>query len=381
MAHRVMMAESSDIYHDYRVQKEAQSLAQVGWEVTVMGFRAWGRPAIQPSSSYRTLTLPIAPRTHRHLRNLTIIVNSLLINLGLLFRRAEVYHAHNTMFLMGMWLAARLHGGRFIYDAHEVQWEHGRMLAWLERRFIRRADGLINVAPGRARAVAERYGLDVERITIVANYPVVSTTAPPRSYQLPSGRLRLVYSGGYDLGSNRLDLLLHAMTTVPEFELHLIAFGYRDSESRLRRLAEELELGPRVTFHPLVRPDEVMDAVAVYDVAVNMLTNPRDHLSIRHSSVNKMYEYMAAGMPTLCSNLDSFVTEFVATGAAVAVDATDVADIARGLSTLVANRKSLLEMSVRAHELARTRFNWATQERQLRQLYSSLGVAGRGDAG
>lgn len=372
MARRVVMAESSDIYHDYRVQKEAESLARDGWRVTVLGFRAWGRRARQPSPSYRTFTLPVAPRTRRRLRDLTIVANSLLINFSLLFRRADVYHAHNTMFLVGMWASARLHGGRFVYDAHEVQWEHGRMLAWLERCFIGRADGLINVAPGRADAVAERYGIDRSRITIVANYPVVATDAPPRPYVVPRGPLRLVYSGGYDLGSNRLDLLLQAMARVTGVELHLIAFGYRDGEQRMRALVEELDLGSRVVFHPLVRPDEVMAAVAAHDVAVNMLTNPKDHLSIRHSSVNKMYEYMAAGMPTLCSDLDSFIEEFVTTGAAIAVDANVVDDIVLGLTALESDREALAAMSARAQDLARTRFNWATQEMALRALYREL---------
>ena len=33
------MAESSDIFHDYRVQKEAYSLATNGYPVTVFNFR------------------------------------------------------------------------------------------------------------------------------------------------------------------------------------------------------------------------------------------------------------------------------------------------------------------------------------------------------
>ena len=366
------MAESSDIYHDYRVQKEANSLVADGWLVKVYGFRGVRRQPAHPPGRFTLTTLPLFSRQQRRLRNLSIVVNTLLINLRLLFCHAHVYHAHNTMFLAGMWLAARLHGGRFVYDAHEVQWEHGRALALLERLFIGRADSVINVAAGRAEAMAERFDLATDAITVVSNYPVVDTDQPPRKYQTRTGPIRLVYSGGYDLGSNRLDLLLQAMQAVPDTELHLIAFGYRDSEAVLKQLVSELELTGRVVFHPLVRPDEVMNAVAQYDVAVNMLTNPENHLSIRHSSVNKMYEYMAAGMPTLCSDLDSFVTEFVAPRAAIAVDATDPADITRGLREMVAARSELADMCARAQELARTRFNWATQEARLQDLYRGL---------
>lgn len=115
-----------------------------------------------------------------------------------------------------------------------------------------------------------------------------------------------------------------------------------------------------------------MDAVAEYDVAVNMLTNPKNHLSIRYNSVNKMYEYMAAGMPTLCSDLDSFVAEFVDTGAAIAVDATSAESVSRGLEVLIARRGELAVMSAKAQDLARSRYNWATQEVALRELYTSI---------
>jgi len=370
------MAESSDIFHDYRVQKEAATLAAGGWRVTVYGFRGGRRRPQAPSSAYTVRTLPVASRSNRHLRNLSMVVNIALINLRLLLTKADAYHAHNTMFLGGMWLSARLHRGVFIYDAHEVQWEHGRSLAWLEKTFIRRAHGLINVAPGRARAVAARYGLRESDITIVANYPVVDPGAPVRSYVAPAGTVRFVYSGGYDLQSNRLDLLLRAMQQVPGIDLHMIAFGYRDSESRLKALAKELGIEARIVFHALVRPDEVMGAVAQYDVAVNMLTNPQDHLSIRHSSVNKMYEYMAAGMPTFCSNLDSFVEEFVVPGAAIAVDATDGDSIADGLRRLLSLRETLPQMSACAHGLARERYNWRSQEQNLLDLYGRLTAHG-----
>lgn len=372
MTKSVVMAESSDIYHDYRVQKEAGTLAGSGRRVTVYGFRGSRKRPQAPSSAYEVRTLPVVSRSNRHLRNLSMIANIGLINLRLLLTRADAYHAHNTMFLGGMWLSARLHRGVFIYDAHEVQWEHGRSLAWLEKTFIRRAQGLINVAAGRAHVVAERYCLRESDITIVANYPVVDGGAVRRPYAAPVGTVRLVYSGGYDLQSNRLDLLLRAMQRVPGIELHMIAFGYRDSEMQLKALARELGIEERVVFHGLVRPDEVMGAVSQYDVAVNMLTNPQNHLSIRHSSVNKMYEYMAAGMPTFCSDLDSFVAEFVVPGAAIAVDATDTDSIAEGLRKLLSLRESLPQMSVCAHELAREKYNWRSQETNLLDLYRRL---------
>jgi glycosyltransferase involved in cell wall biosynthesis len=372
MASRVVMAESSDIYHDYRVQKEAMSLAGHGYDVTIYGFRGVLRSPSDQIFSFGLRTFPVFSRKYRILRNLSGLVNVALINLILLFTRADFYHAHNTMFLVGMYLSSRLHGGKFVYDAHEVQWEASRLAAWLEERFIRKADGLINAASGRAKVVSRRFDIPLERFTIISNYPRLEGERPTPVEPNADGRVRLIFSGGYNLDGNRLDNLLEALVQVPEVDLFLMAFGYQDSEDVLKRMVGELGLENRVSFLPLVNPSEVIPTISRYDVAVNLLTNPLDLLNVRFCSTNKMYEYLAAGLPILCSDLDAFVEEFVEPGAAVAVDAYDVPSIVRGLHALVDNPDDLPAMKDKAGELSRTRYHWGTQEEQLLGLYRNL---------
>lgn len=378
MTLRVVMAESSDIYHDYRVQKEAVSLATRGYDISVWGFRGtWAAPA-GPGFAFRLRTFPVFSRRHRLLRNLSGLVNVALINLILIFTRADVYHAHNTMFLAGMYLGSRLHGGRFVYDAHEIQWESSAPAAWLEARFIRRADGLINAAAGRARYVSERFDIPLERFTIVSNYPRLQDEPAARPASDGEGPLRMIFSGGYNLDGNRLDNLLKAMKRVPGVDLYMMAFGYQGSEAELKARVSDLELGDRVHFLPLVAPSEVIPTISGYDVAVNLLTNPLDLINVRFCSTNKMYEYLAAGLPILCSDLEAFVEEFAEPGAAVAVDANDVESIFAGLHALRDNPEDLPALQARALELARTRYHWGTQEERLFALYGELARSLRG---
>jgi len=371
MSQTVVMAETSDIYHDYRVQKEAGSLAARGYDVIIYGFRGtWSSPG-DDRFPFRVRTFPVVSRSFRLLRNLSIMTTVALINLILLFHHRSFYHGHNTMFLPGMHLASRLHGGVFVYDAHEVQWEHGRAQTKLEEMYIHKADGLINVSPGRVRVCSERFGIPEDRFTIISNYPVVDPNDEPVPH-LQSDPIQMIFSGGYDLASNRLDVLLEAMSQVEGVDLNLMAFGYRDGNEVMKRLIEQFELSDRVRFLPLVRPDEVMRNVAKYDLAVNLLTNPQNHVSIQYCSTNKMYEYLASGMPVLCSDLDSFVEEIGVPGAAFVVDAGSVDDMVRGLREIVANRHRLPTMGEIALDLAREKYNWETQEQRLVELYESL---------
>lgn len=370
---RVVMAESSDIFHDYRVQKEAATLAEAGYDVRVYGFRPAGPEPERTAFPFCLRTWPVASRRRRALRNLTMAANIGLINLLCVATRASFYHAHNTMFLVGMWLGSRLHRGRLVYDAHEVQWEAGRLAGALEWVFIRRADGVINVARGRAAASARRYGVAEERFTIVSNYPLVDESHEwPEPPLAPGGVVRLIFSGGYNLENNRLDLLVRALCDVPAVELDIMGFGYEGSEERLRRLVTEFALTDRVRFLPLVRPDQVMSSIASYDAAVNLLVNPRAMIAIRFASVNKMYEYLAAGLPILCSRIESFEEEFVREGAAVSVGCDSAEEVSEGLRRLISDRAQLRVMRQRALELARNRYNWRTQGAELVGLYRKL---------
>ncbi|MBC8426623.1 glycosyltransferase family 4 protein [bacterium] len=371
MASKVVMAEATDIYHDYRVQKEAATLVEAGYEVTVYGFRSTLQAPTDVHFPFKLHTLPIFSRQHRTLRTMSMVVNIAIINLIILLTRAQFYHGHNTMFLFGMHLSSRLRGKWFIYDAHEVQWEHGRPSRVLEETYIHHADAIINVSPGRIRVCSERFGIPQEHFTLVSNYPIVDSDVqypPPESIDT----LRLIFSGGFDLLSNRLDLLLPAMVEVPGVDLYLMAFGYRDGGQVMRTLTSKHRLEDRVHWLPLVRPDEVMANVAKYDVAVNLLTNPQNHVSIRYCSTNKMYEYLAAGMAVLSSDIESFVEEFGEPGAALTVNAESVDAITGGLRELTENRDKLVDMRKTALRLSRERFNWATQEANLVDMYRSL---------
>jgi glycosyltransferase involved in cell wall biosynthesis len=237
--------------------------------------------------------------------------------------------------------------------------------------YIHKADGLINVSPGRVKVCSERFGIPEDQFTIISNYPLVDPDDEPVAH--PTGDpIQMIFSGGYDLSSNRLDVLLEAMARVEGVDLNLMAFGYRDGHEVMCKLIEKYNLSSRVRFLPLVRPDEVMSNVAKYDLAVNLLTNPQDHVSIRYCSTNKMYEYLAAGMPVLCSDLDSFVEELGEPGAAFVVKAENVDDMERGLREIVASGDRLPAMGEIALRLARETYNWGTQEENLVELYESL---------
>lgn len=368
---KILMAERSDIYHDVRVQKEANSLVKLNYRVSVYGLRETSKNAAEPLI-FDLYSFRVLPRKYGILRKFHLFLLIFVINILIIFRKADYYHAHNTMFLPGMWLSSKIHKGRFIYDSHEVQWEQTPVEGALEKKFIKKADRIINVAEGRASLQAERYGIDKSRITVISNYPVFRKN-DRIIFKNKSKKIRFIYSGGFNLSTNRLDNLIKAMKEFPELYFDLMAFGYGNDEEKLSNIIRELKVETRIKFITLVSPDKVVETISGYDFAVNMLINPENMVYLNYPSINKIYEYLAAGLPMFCSNLPAFEDEIISTGTGLSVDPLDIESIRGGLNRVIKmTAEEHLAMKKKAYSLAMNSYNWATQESKLKELYAGL---------
>ena len=231
--HKILMAERSDLYHDARVQKEASSLRTAGYDVTVIGLRA-KRVSIDKEFSFNMDTQYVLDRNWKQIRKLHLAILVLYLNIKILFMRSHYYHAHNTYFLPGMFLAKLLYKGKLVYDSHEVQWELNKTAMLLERIFISKVDKIINVSDGRARAQAHRFGLPLEKICIVSNYPVLENKIINLKTEKNDKNVRFIFSGGLNLSDNKIDNFIRAIKDYPEISLDLLAFGYSNSVPKLR---------------------------------------------------------------------------------------------------------------------------------------------------
>lgn len=364
------MAETSDIYHDGRVLKEAYSLTENNYNVKVYGFRNdW---VVGEKLNFQLRTFYIFPRKFRILRNISIAINIAVINLLILLTRAQFYHAHNTMFLISMYISSRLYGGRFIYDCHEVQWELNKIASTLERIFIKKPDKIINVSDGRAKYQAQKYNIPLSKITVISNYPKLPENRTINMNFIEQTKISFIFSGDYDLKSNPLDNLLISLKEFPFIEFSLLSKDDGKNSLVLREKICELDLQNRVKFLPLVAPDELIEFLSKFDCAVNFLINPKNLISRNYHGLNKIYEYLAAGLPILCSNLPSFQEELQEEGVGICVNPLDISAIKKGIQLLISDPNKVREMKKKAINLSNSKYNWNTQYPKLIGLYKNM---------
>jgi glycosyltransferase involved in cell wall biosynthesis len=224
--------------------------------------------------------------------------------------RPALVHANdwNTM-----WCAAAIKltcGARVVYDSHELwadrngRWERRWWLLASEALFLRVADAVITASPGYADALAARYR--VARPTVIRNipdgpHPWESTNGHAaadhaRLMQPPS----VVYVGGLMPGRG-LEQTIDALALTEAIQVRMVGPGTPHYRTSLLERATSAGVADRVRLEPPVPPAQVPALLERATVGL-CLIQPICR-SYELTLPNKLFEYAAAGLPVLASDL------------------------------------------------------------------------------
>jgi glycosyltransferase involved in cell wall biosynthesis len=338
----------------------------IAWVQRALGGRRTGvaaDPAVSPPS--RGVAGRVGLRAFRWLR--TADYNWRVARVVLRERPVLVHcNDHNTMWVgVAAKLLAR---SRLVYDAHELwadrngRWEWRPWLLATEALFTRVADQTVVASPGFVDPMSRRYRIAPPRV--VRNIPARADALPPRAEA--SGDAIAVYVGAL-LKGRGLEQAIDAIALAPGVRLRLIGPGAEPLIAALRRRAAGAGVEDRVEFLPPVAPDRVVDALAGADLGLSLFQPVC--LSHELTLPNKLFEYLAAGLPILSSDM-SVSAEFVRRhGVGEVVPATSPSAIAAGVRSLLApGRRDELAPHI---ELAAREFSWEAERRELLEAYTA----------
>lgn len=370
--------------HDTRVEKEARTLVAAGHRVTVVADAAPGLPW-RESRPDRESVIRVARRAPR-LPGVRFVIHELRLWRRLLALRPDVLHAHDSNALLPVALAARRLRVPFVYDAHDL-WlgrprrERGRVSfalhqVWymlIERLLVPRAAAAITVSPPIADHLGDRYGLAA--VSLVPNYPDAAPP-PPRARDLrtlPGGgriapdRPVVLYLGGL-MGGRGLEQLVDAVALTDRPELVLLGDGQLAGALRDRAAARGIDA--RVHFLPPVPPDEVVGVAASADLGVSPI--PPSCLNYRYSLPNKLFQYMAAGLPVVASDFPQVRDVVVGSRCGLVADATSPADLASAIAAVLADPAEAREMGQRGRRAVTERYHWGVSAQRLLEVYAGV---------
>ena len=409
---QVSMVVWNTFQNDARVLKEAETLMEHGYSVTVfalhtpgvtsrqervgrsgvrvhrvlrspgmllrMWARGWrsrrreggARPAVNASPAPRgpargfRFFLQMVSRTFTHGGLVVALARS----------RPDVVHAHDVNTLATAWIAARLVGAKLVYDAHEISTDREgyesirKMVGWLERRLIRRAHGTITTTEMRAKFFARAHGVD--RPLVLQNRPrlmqAVASTRLREELVLSENWPIILYQGGLQTGRGLEDLVKAAKNVTGAY---FVFVGGGRIEGALQRLAEELAVSDRVHFIPTVSLDDLPDYTASADIGVQPIRNTcLNHFS---TDSNKLFEYAMAGLPIVASDFPEIRRVVTDYDLGILFDPEEPDGLVRSLQELVSSPE-LRRKYARNARAAAGALSWESQEEALVTLYGHV---------
>ena len=157
------------------------------------------------------------------------------------------------------------------------------------------------------------------------------------------------------------DLLLRALARTRE-NLRLDICGTGPQQEELEQLAAELGIAERVRFRGAVAPEQVPAVLHEIDIAAAPYPAGEHYFSPL-----KVYEYLAAGLPTIASRIGTIPALLEGGQLGVLVTPGDVVDLARSLDELAADTAHRARLGADAREAAVREHDWRIRCRELLQ--------------
>jgi glycosyltransferase involved in cell wall biosynthesis len=178
----------------------------------------------------------------------------------------------------------------------------------------------------------------------------------------------VLYQGGL-LSDRGIEQGMEAILQVPETVLAIMGFG--PAQAEIEALASSPRFRDRVRTLEPVSPDELLDWTASADVML-MAIQPTS-VNHRYTTPQKLWEAIAAGTPVVATDLQGMAEIVRETGCGVLVEATDPADIARGIREIVdAPAEERTARRERTWRAGQDRYNWEHESEALLALYRRL---------
>ena len=358
------------------VVNAAALMAESGWNVTVLTAPLAGKRLDFPA--HPLIDIQTLPERSSHVMSKLAYLHYTARAMRLAYSTGpDVVYASDQLGVGPGLLAAKASGARLAYHEHDSPAPNavGSVLRRLRAAGGRKADVVIFPNEERAELARAEIEFSPDRLHIVWNMPRKSEVPPVAS--APHEPMILYYHGS--ITPERVPLTL--VDAIRRFNggirLHVAGFEVPSSDGhidRLQRHGTTKNGQPLVQYLGLTRlHSQLLAAAAQTHVGLALMPPSSNDVNMQHmtGASNKIFDYMAAGLATLVSDLPDWRREFVATGFARACDPTSIDSMTAALSWFRDNPGSRGEMGARNRAKILADWNYDTAFAPLIELFQA----------
>ncbi len=374
---------------DRRVWLEALALVAEGRPVSVIcprGESDLAREELSGVRIYRFRAPPPALGVLGYVREFVVswlraFVLALIVFVRDGFAAVQACNPPDTLFAIAA--PYKLLGVHFVFDQHDLCPEIfdarfggerrtlRRLLLALERATYATADRVIATNDSYRAIALGRGGRDPDDVVIVRSGPPSRFRQEAPRPELRKGKPHLCcYLGvmgpqdGVDLLIRAVDVIVHRLGRT---DCQFAVLGFGDCEAELRQLSSDLGLDDWVVFTGRADDRMITEYLSTADLGIS--PDPRNDFNNR-STMNKVLEYMAMGLPVVAFDLDE--TRVSAADAGEYAVPNDVEALARSIIGLLDDSSRREDMGRRARERIDLELGWEHQAPRYTGVYDGL---------
>lgn len=343
----------------------ATLFADRGWDVTTLTAPVAGFDIVQPIDPRIRVRSIRARKSHRLRADDygRYLLSSAVLALR---KRPDVIYASDMASAGPGLLAQRLSGAKLVYHEHDNP-SPGRAHSYLQRMretMLRKASRLVFPNAQRAENVVIELGLQPQRVMVAWNVP--RRAELPAIRQSADGPLGLYFHGS--ITPDRLPLAL--VDAIRPFggqvELRIAGYEAPGASGYLANLLAQARSESGISYARYLGQipcrSELLEVAARAHIGLALMPSTTNDINMRHmtGASNKPFDYMAAGLPLLVSDLPDWQQMFVAPGYGLACKPDDANSIADAIRWFIEHPGERLAMGARARARIEKDWNYDT---------------------
>jgi glycosyltransferase involved in cell wall biosynthesis len=349
----------------------AESVSRLNCEITIIG-RRLGDCCNSDSVPYKTVRLKML------FKKGFLFYSSFNFRLFfyLLFHRFDLIVANDLDTLLPGFLISKLKRVKLVYDSHEyftglpeIQERRFVKFVWtrMEKIIFPSLKYVITVSEPIASLYESMYGI---RPVVIRNFSKNADHISPflrSDLGIALTDILLVIQGtgiNIDKGAEEL---IDALSITEGISLLVIGRG--DIVSLLKNKVIEMKIAEKVKFIPTVSWNMLMKYTKSADIG--MCLEKDTNLNYRFSLPNKLFDYIAAGIPVIAGNLPETGKIIRISRCGIIIDMVTPGDIVKALNELKMNPDMLAEYRRNAVMAAKS-LNWETESKKVEDLYKAI---------
>lgn len=286
----------------------------------------------------------------------------------------DIYHFHDAE-LLPSGIRLKKKGKKVIYDSHEdlprqLMSKHyinyflrkpiSVVIEWYENYASRKFDLIITATPH----IQKRFSKLNKSSLAVNNYPLLNELNTEIT-DWESKKNEICYIGSITQ-IRGLEKVIDAMEYLDNIKLNLAgSFSPKTFKNNL----EGRKGWEKTNFLGQINRDEVKRVLRESQVGIVTFLPFGNHT---HSQPNKLFEYMAQGIPLVASNFDLWKAIIENADCGICIDPNDSNAIANAVQILLSDKAKAKQMGKNGRNAVLNTFNWESEEIKLIKLYAGL---------